>query len=34
MLEGEAWDVFSVLPKDMKRLWFESGDCAGDGEPW
>jgi uncharacterized protein (DUF2267 family) len=19
--EGEAWDVFSVLPKDLKRLW-------------
>lgn len=19
--EGEAWDVFSQLPKDMKRLW-------------
>jgi uncharacterized protein (DUF2267 family) len=24
-LEGEAWDVFSVLPKDLKRLWLEAG---------
>jgi len=24
-LEGEAWDVFSQLPKDLKRLWLESG---------
>lgn len=22
-LDGEAWDVFSVLPKDMKPLWLE-----------
>lgn len=22
--EGEAWDVFSVLPGDLKRLWLES----------
>jgi uncharacterized protein (DUF2267 family) len=22
--EGEAWDVFSVLPADLKRLWLES----------
>lgn len=21
---GEAWDVFSVLPGDLKRLWLES----------
>jgi hypothetical protein len=19
--EGEAWDVFSQLPKDLKRMW-------------
>jgi uncharacterized protein (DUF2267 family) len=23
-LTGEAWDVFSVLPKDMKSLWLAS----------
>jgi len=23
-VEGEAWDIFSQLPKDMKRLWLES----------
>jgi len=23
-LEGEAWHVFSQLPKDLKRLWVES----------
>jgi uncharacterized protein (DUF2267 family) len=23
-LAGEAWDVFSVLPKDMKQLWLAS----------
>jgi len=23
-LEGEAWDVLSQLPKDLKRLWLES----------
>jgi len=22
--EGEAWDVFSVLPKDVKKLWLAS----------
>jgi len=22
--EGEAWDVFSLLPKDLKHLWLES----------
>jgi uncharacterized protein (DUF2267 family) len=27
-LEGEAWDVFSVLPKDMKPLWIEE-DARG-----
>jgi uncharacterized protein (DUF2267 family) len=25
-LEGEAWDVFSVLPKDMKSLWLAAGE--------
>jgi uncharacterized protein (DUF2267 family) len=24
--EGEAWDVFSVLPKDLKLLWLAAGD--------
>ena len=23
-IEGEAWDVFSQLPKDLKVLWLES----------
>lgn len=23
-LEGEAWDVFSVLPKDLKTLWIDA----------
>lgn len=22
--EGEAWDIFSQLPKDMKRIWLEA----------
>ncbi|MBX3026742.1 DUF2267 domain-containing protein [bacterium] len=22
--EGEAWDVFSQLPKDLKRLWLDA----------
>ncbi len=24
-MEGEAWDIFSQLPKDLKPLWIESG---------
>jgi uncharacterized protein (DUF2267 family) len=24
--EGEAWDVFSVLPKDLKRLWLAAAE--------
>ena len=24
--EGEAWDVLSVLPKDLKLLWLESAE--------
>lgn len=24
--EGEAWDVFSVLPGDLKRLWLASAE--------
>jgi CBS domain-containing protein/uncharacterized protein (DUF2267 family) len=27
-LEGEAWDVFSQLPKDLKKLWLESSEHA------
>ena len=23
-MEGEAWDVFSVLPKDLKMLWLSA----------
>jgi len=26
--EGEAWDVFSVLPGDLKRLWLASARPA------
>jgi uncharacterized protein (DUF2267 family) len=22
--EGEAWDIFSQLPKDLKKLWMEA----------
>jgi len=22
--EGEAWDIFSQLPKDLKRMWLEA----------
>ena len=29
-LEGEAWDIFSQLPKDMKHLWLESTEPAND----
>jgi uncharacterized protein (DUF2267 family) len=25
-MEGEAWDVFSQLPKDMKKLWLGAGN--------
>jgi uncharacterized protein (DUF2267 family) len=30
-LEGEAWDVFSVLPKDLKKFWVSAG-AAHPGE--
>ena len=23
-LEGEAWDIYSRLPKDLKTLWLEA----------
>jgi uncharacterized protein (DUF2267 family) len=26
--EGEAWDVFSQLPKDLKKLWLRAGEPA------
>lgn len=26
--EGEAWDVFAVLPKDLKTLWLEAAQAA------
>ena len=25
-LDGEAWDVFSQLPKDLKMLWLAAGE--------
>jgi uncharacterized protein (DUF2267 family) len=25
-MEGEAWDVFSVLPKDLKIVWLSAAD--------
>ena len=24
--EGEAWDIFSQLPKDLKRIWLAAAD--------
>ena len=27
--EGEGWDVFSVLPKDLKILWLAAGEARG-----
>jgi uncharacterized protein (DUF2267 family) len=30
-LEGEAWDVFSVLPKDLKQLWLDARAAAPRG---
>ena len=27
-MEGEAWDVLSVLPKDLKLLWLSAGKDA------
>jgi uncharacterized protein (DUF2267 family) len=27
-MEGEAWDVFSQLPKDLKKLWLASAPRA------
>jgi len=26
--EGEAWDVFSQLPLDLKKLWVAAGQTA------
>jgi len=26
-MHGEAWDVFSVLPKELKMLWLAAGDA-------
>ncbi len=26
--EGEAWDIFSQLPKDMKRIWLDASKPA------
>lgn len=27
--EGEAWDVLSQLPKDLKRVWLEAASMPG-----
>jgi|YelNatPaOPRAMG01_1025707.scaffolds.fasta_scaffold01498_21 uncharacterized protein (DUF2267 family) len=27
--EGEAWDIMSQLPKDLKKLWMEAGRKSG-----
>jgi len=29
--EGEAWDIFSQLPKDLKRLWLEASERTAPG---
>ncbi len=29
--EGEAWDVFSQLPKDLKKLWLEAAESGTKG---
>jgi uncharacterized protein (DUF2267 family) len=30
--EGEAWDVLSVLPKDLKLLWMAAAEGRGPGQ--
>jgi uncharacterized protein (DUF2267 family) len=25
-MEGEAWDIFSVLPKDLKKFWISAAE--------
>jgi uncharacterized protein (DUF2267 family) len=30
-IEGEAWDVFSQLPKDLKHLWLTAHDPGARG---
>jgi uncharacterized protein (DUF2267 family) len=30
-LEGEAWDVFSVLPKDLKKFWVSAAAAHPGG---
>jgi uncharacterized protein (DUF2267 family) len=27
--EGEAWDVFSQLPKDLKKIWLSAHEASG-----
>ena len=29
-LEGEAWDVFSVLPKNLKKLWLTAHEVVAE----
>lgn len=31
--EGEAWDIFSRLPKDLKRLWNKAATISKPSEP-
>ncbi len=26
-IEGEAWDIFSQLPKDLKKMWLSAHDA-------
>lgn len=28
-MEGEAWDIYSQLPKDLKRVWVAARDGTG-----
>lgn len=29
--EGEAWDIFSQLPKDLKTLWLDAAAAPPSG---
>ncbi len=31
--EGEAWDIFSQLPKDLKRVWLAAAAMAAPKKP-
>ncbi len=30
--EGEAWDIFSQLPKDLKKLWLAAGTAGREAK--